>query len=107
METTDEVKRQISRLYHDNVYVEEAFTLMEDQNVSAKLVKSIYDQLSKTDEKLIKERFYYYTINPEDVSVYHSIYCWTSRYLLINEAASDESAFHEIKIFDAFNDKSM
>jgi hypothetical protein len=107
MESADYVKQQISRLYHDNVNIEEAVLLIRDWHVSSELVKSIYDQLSKEDDNLMKERFYYYKIARENDSLYRSIYYWTSRYLLVDETVSDNSKFHEIRIFDAFNDKSM
>jgi hypothetical protein len=95
------------KIFHNNIDAEEAVELMRGQNVSSELVKSIYDQLSKEDDNLMKERFYYYKIARENDSLYRSIYYWTSRYLLVDETVSDNSKFHEIRIFDAFNDKSM
>jgi ABC-type uncharacterized transport system fused permease/ATPase subunit len=96
MEADKERTQQIFRLYYDNVNVNEAVELMRGQNISAEVVKSIYDQLSANAEKL--DRFHYYTTGVNNISY------WTSRYLL---AFSTKADFHEIKIIDLFNDKSM
>jgi hypothetical protein len=99
----DEVAQVIFNLYYDCVNIEEAVKLMGSQNISAELVKSIYNELSTEIDKLT-DRFYYYTIEVEtdDVITY-----WTSRYFLAYRKYSPDSAFHEIKIIDLFNNKSM
>jgi hypothetical protein len=104
---TDEIERQISRLYHNDVGVRQAVELMQSQGIVAELVETIYDQLSIDAQKLMTERFHYYTINTKNYLVYYHVDCWTSRYLLVYGSKSTNSAFHEIKVIDSFNDKSM
>jgi hypothetical protein len=98
-------KQQISRLYRNNVHVEEAVKSMRDRGISSKSVKSIYNQLSRDDEKLMTERFHYYTTKAEKKLCDYDANCWTSRYLLA--CAFKSADFHEIKIIDVFNNKSM
>jgi hypothetical protein len=100
------VKQQISRLYYDGVNIDEAVKSLRSQNISAEVVKSIYDQLSENVEKLTTDRFHYYTIK-DGIKVFTIIDCWTSRYLLNHHYESSNSAFHNIEILDLFNDKSM
>jgi hypothetical protein len=100
-----ESTRQISRLYHDRVSVNETVKLMRDRNISADLVKAIYNEFSTDAEKTIADRFDYYTIRSEKKLYYYNINYWTSRYLLIRGFKSADS--HEIQIIDVFNDKSM
>jgi 3-methyladenine DNA glycosylase/8-oxoguanine DNA glycosylase len=99
-----ESTKQIWRLYYKRVNVEEAVKSMRGQNISAELVKSIYNQLSADAENLMEDRFYHYTI---ECSNYHQINYWTSRYLLIYKSEEYQSASHEINIFDLFNNTSM
>jgi hypothetical protein len=106
MEAIDEVEQQISRLYYDNIDTDQAVELMRGQNVSAELVKAIYDQLSADIEKW-RERFNYYTIGSDSGNDFDIVSCWTSRYLLGYHHESPDPDFHEIKIIDVFNDKSM
>jgi hypothetical protein len=77
---TEEVTQQIRDLYLHNVNIEEAIELMRDRNISAELVKAIYNQYSIDTEKLKTDRFYYYTINIENYLFMNSYYIWTSRY---------------------------
>jgi hypothetical protein len=100
------VKQQISRLYYDNIDVENAVKLMRTQNISAEMVKYIYDQLSENVEKLMTDRFHYYNIK-NGIEVPTMIKCWTSRYLISHDIFSNNSTFHEITIIDSFNDQSM
>jgi hypothetical protein len=107
MGTIDELTTFISRLYLDHKNVEEAVESMRGFDISAELVKAIYTQLSNEVDEL-RDRFYYYYTNEVDKYwLNYRVGYWTSRYLLIEEAVSDKSAFHEIKIIDLFNDKSM
>jgi hypothetical protein len=99
--------RLISRLFYDNIDVEEAVESMRSQNVSSELVKAIYTQLSNEVDQLRDRFYYYYTTEVDKYWLNYRVGYWTSRYLLIEEAVSDKSAFHEIKIIDLFNDKSM
>jgi hypothetical protein len=112
METTKqrfvESTQRIFELYHDDINVKEAIKLMRDLNITAEVVESIYAQLSAKSWNLMKKRFHYYTIEGEENFIPgDSIYYWTSRYLLAYNKTSPDSAFHEIKIIDLFNDKSM
>jgi hypothetical protein len=95
------------KIFHNNVNVDDLVESMRGQSVSSELVKSIYDQLSKEDDELMKERFYYYKITRKNYLLHRNIYYWTSRYLITGYYKSPDPDFHEIKIFDAFNDKSM
>jgi hypothetical protein len=106
METINDVEREISRLYNDNVNVDEVLEVMRDQNVRSELVKSIYDQLSKEDDKLMKNKFHYYTIELDPDSDYYGVSWWTIRYL-IDYRLPPDPAFHKIEIIDLFNNKSM
>jgi hypothetical protein len=100
--------QQICDLYHNDVSIYEAIELMRDKDVSSELVKSIYDQLSKEDDKLMKGRFYYYyTSKADKYWLNQRVGYWTSRYLVTAQYKCDESAFHEIEIIDFFSDKSM
>jgi hypothetical protein len=101
-----ESTQRICDLYHDHVNVKKAIKLMRDRNVSAALVKTIYAQLSAKSWNLMKKRFYYYTIESETIITDYKLDYWTSRYLLDYNRKADP-AFHEIEIFDLFNDKSM
>jgi hypothetical protein len=107
MEIDEESIRLISDLYHDRIEVNKAIELMIDRDISAELVKSIYNQLSKEAEKLTIERFHYYTIEIERGFFYRNVKYWTSRYLIAYDAISVDRGFHEIMIFDLFNDKLM
>jgi hypothetical protein len=99
-----ESTRQISRLYHDNVNVDEAIELMRCQNISAEVVKDFYYHLStEIDEST--EKFHYYTIEDREKFFKRADY-WTSRYLFTYDDKSLDYAFHEITIFDSFNNKS-
>jgi hypothetical protein len=102
-----ESTRQISRLYHDRVNVKQAIKLMRGQSIIPDLVKTVYNQLSWNDEKLMIERFHYYTIETEPYSPYRNFSCWTSRYLFAYRNQPVNSAFHNITIFDLFNNKLM
>jgi hypothetical protein len=103
-----ESTRQISRLYHDGVNFNKAVESMRAQNISADLVKSIYDQLSTDTETLMTDRFHYYTMEGEQNFLpCDNIYYWTSRYLLAYWHRSPDSKLHKIKIFDLFNNRSM
>jgi hypothetical protein len=111
METDEEriveSTRKIYRLYHDNVNVEEAVKLMRNRNISANFVKSIYYQLYRGADNLMTERFNYFTIEASITTYFDVVSCWTSRYLLAYRNQLSNFAFHEITIFDVFNDKSM
>jgi hypothetical protein len=105
--TIDEAKQQISRLYYDNIDVEEAIDVMQDQNVSFEFVRDVYTQLSNEVEKLMMDRFHYYTIKGEQNFILHyNIYYWTSRYLLVFRNRLSKSAIPEIEMIDLFNNKS-
>jgi hypothetical protein len=96
---------QIFRLYYDHVGLIEAMNLMRGQNISFDLVKAIYDELSTNAQNLTEKRLSYYTM---DAKRHFICYCfWTSRYLLVYDFKPTNSAFHEISLFDLFNDKSM
>jgi Zn-dependent M32 family carboxypeptidase len=99
--------RRICNLYKQDFHLDGVIKFMRDKDISAELVKAIYYKLTRDAEKSITDRFFYYTINPEDDSLYHSIYYWTSRYLLVEDTESIDPAFYTIKIIDFFNDKSM
>jgi hypothetical protein len=104
----DESTKRISRLYYDNIDVDEAIELMRDCDISAELVESVYSELSAKVEKLMTDRFHYHTIECEENFIpCDNIYYWTSRYLLACCNRLSKSALHEIEIFDLFNDKSM
>jgi hypothetical protein len=110
--TTDEERfveltRKIYRLYHDHVDSGEVFNLLKDQEISFKFVSGVYHQLSANAKKSIRNRLYYYTIGSENYSNDSEIDCWTSRYLLAYNKTSSDPTFHEIKIIDSLNDKSM
>jgi hypothetical protein len=111
METIDkrivESTKQICRLYHNRVNIKEAVKLMRGQNISAELVKRIYNQLSADVENLMEERFHYYTVESEQYSPFYEIDYWTSRYLLIYADHANQSGLYEITILDLFNDASM
>jgi hypothetical protein len=102
-----ELTRQIYRLYHSDVDVETAGESMRRQNISAGLVKSIYVELSKEAEKLMADRFYYYSIKDGIYGSFEDIKFWTSRYLFVYDTTSYNSTFYLITIFDLFNNKSM
>jgi hypothetical protein len=99
--------RQIYRLYHNNVSLEKAFILARSRNISADFVESIYNKLSSEFYECM-DRFHYYTINI-DFTNYSDIRIdnWTSRYLLVYNKTSSDSAFHDMTIIDLFNDKSV
>jgi hypothetical protein len=89
--------RLISGLYSNYVNVEQDVELMQDQN--------IHDEQS-TEVENSMERFHYYNFElNQNFSDYVFSY-WTSRYLLTCRNYSPNPAFHEIEIFDLFNDKS-
>jgi hypothetical protein len=98
-----EVEKQLSRLYYHRFNVDEAIELMRDQNISAELVKNFYNELSTEVEKLTKR--FYYTEVERCYSDYVVAY-WTRHYLLSYNDITNPS-FHEITIFDIFNNKSM
>jgi hypothetical protein len=102
-----ESTRQIYRLYHDGVNVEEAVELMRGQDILSGMVEFIYDQLSWNEEKLITERFNYYSTKHGINNSFDCVKFWTSRYLLSHPARSYNPAFHEIDIIDLFNNKLM
>jgi hypothetical protein len=99
--------RLISRLFYDNIDVEEAVESMRSQNVSSELIKSIYTQLSNEVDELRERFFYYYTSKVDKPRLKYRVGYWTSRYLITSYYESSDSAFHEIEIIDLFNDKSM
>jgi hypothetical protein len=99
--------QHISRLYHDRIKVGEAVEIMRDYDISAELVKNTYDQLSKDGEKTMMKRFHYYTIKLEKKFFNYNAVYWTSRYLLTYDNHPSDSAFHEVTLFDVFNNKSM
>jgi hypothetical protein len=101
----DESTQRISRLYYNNYNVEEAVEIMGRQNISAELVNSIYNELSKDAENSMKNRFYYFTVNIN--YSFDMVDYWTSRYLFAYGFDSSDSAFHEVTLFDVFNNKSM
>jgi hypothetical protein len=98
--------QQIFNLYETDVNVDETIKLMRDRNISANVVKGIYDQLSEDAKRLMTERFYYYTLEEDLDKDLKRIRWWTSRYLL-GYSKSRDSAFHDITVFDVFNNKSM
>jgi hypothetical protein len=104
---SDESKQEISRLYYNNLGINEAIESIRDLNISFELVKTIYDQLSKEDEKLLPGKFHYYTIEDYTDDFFKVIRFWTSRYLLVYNFESPDLAFHEIRLIDLFNDKSV
>jgi hypothetical protein len=106
-ERIDQAYQEISYLYHYDHNVERAIELMRDQNVSSDLVKSIYNELSRKAEKSRTERFHYYTYKNDMNEYFNVVDCWTSRYLLGYRKYILNPAFHEIKIIDIFNNKSM
>jgi hypothetical protein len=70
-------------------------------NISSDFLKDIYTELSTNAEKLMMKRLHYYNLAFEkDCQINY----WTSRYLFV---FNTKSAFHEIKIFDVFHDKSI
>jgi hypothetical protein len=103
----NEAKQQIARFYHDNISVEEAVELMRDKDISAEFVERVYDQLSEAAEKSITDRFHYCNIDVKRHPYLYNVNYWTSRYLIDCFNESSDSAFHEITIFDVFNNKSM
>jgi hypothetical protein len=103
-ERINELTKEISRLYHDNVSVGSAISLMVRRGSSATLVLNVYNQLSIDVDKLMMDRFYYYTIYSQCDLPYHTVDCWAGRYVLACYANSNS---HIIKITDLFNDKSM
>jgi hypothetical protein len=105
-ESLDQVKRLISRLYHYGANADEVLELMRGQNINANVVKAVYDQLSEDARRLMTDRFNYYTLEVDIRSHFDIVSCWTSRYLL-GYSKSTDSPFHDITIFDAFNNKSM
>jgi hypothetical protein len=96
----------ILELYYSHIDVDKAVELLEDEDISAELVKTIYNELSKKVEKLMTDRFHYYTIRADNYSRI-GLNAWTRRYLLVYEKELLNSDFHEITVFDVFNDKSM
>jgi hypothetical protein len=104
----DEAKKEISRLYHDNIDINVVIQLMRAQNISARFVTYTYEQLSAdTDEKLTTKRFDYYITEDGMNRRFDVVICWTSRYLIAYSHYSSDSTSHQIKIIDSFNDKSM
>jgi hypothetical protein len=101
------VKQQICRLFYDNISVKEAIKLMRGQNVSLKMIISIYGQLFENANSFMMERFHYYTIEDDINNNFDGVNCWTSRYLLARRNRLSDSAFHEIQMIDLFNDRSM
>jgi hypothetical protein len=101
------VEKQILRLYHNNIDVEEIVQLMRSRDISAEFVKSVYNELSAKTKKIITDRFYYHSIEVGTNNDFDVVSCWTSRYLRAFRNRSTDSAFHEIKMFDLFNNKSM
>jgi hypothetical protein len=106
-ESIVEVTQRICDLYHDGIDVGKAVELLKDQEISSKLVRDIYHQLSTNAKKLMRNRLHYYTIGAENYLNHSDVGCWTSRYLIIYSKWSCDSAFHKIKIIDSFNNKSM
>jgi hypothetical protein len=98
--------QQICDLYRDNVNIDEAVESMQGRNISAEFITSIYTQLSNEVDKFATKRFHYYDYD-NDTNAYNRVSCWTSRYLLVYNTELSESTFHEIKIIDLFNDKSV
>jgi hypothetical protein len=103
----DELTRQIYRLYHSNVNINKAIKRLRRQNISADLVKSIYDRVSKDAENLMTDRFHYYTMRDGISDYFRVLGCWTNRYLIGYDIESGDSNSREIQIIDLFNDKSM
>jgi hypothetical protein len=104
METNE---KRISSLYYDYVNVDEAIELLRDRNISAKLIKSVYNRLSNNATKLTTDQFYYYTIKDSVMNNCLDMFkYWTSRYLLVYSFRLSYSDSHKIKIIDLFNDKS-
>jgi hypothetical protein len=100
-----EYTQKICDLYYNNVNVREAMDLMQGQNINAKFVEGIYSQLSTNADKITKERFDYY-----EFGVYFNLYgfnYWTGRYLYAHRSELFNRGWHEIIIFDLFNNKSM
>jgi hypothetical protein len=106
-ERINKIEQRISRLYHDNVGFYIIVELMRAQNVSVDVVKPIYDKVSAQAEKLMTERFHYYAIERDVDNHFNIVDSWTSRYLFAYCNRSPDPVFHEITIFDVFNDKSM
>jgi hypothetical protein len=105
----DNAKEQISRLYHDRVNIEEAVKLIRDYDISAELVQNTYAQLSENVKNLMAKRFHYYTIDLKN-RPFIRFNAWTTRYLLAYHNyryTSADSDFHDITVFDVFNDTSM
>jgi hypothetical protein len=96
---SDEVTRLISRLYHEEIEVEEAVEFMRYRNISAELVKSVYTELSTKGP-------HYHFIEVSINGSFNVVSCWTSRYLFAYSYQSPDSLFHDIRFFDLFNDKS-
>jgi hypothetical protein len=101
-----EPTQKIYRLYHNDVNVNEAVELMQNQGISPDLVKSIYDQLL-TDAEKMTERFHYYNAEVNRNANFYRVICWTSRYMIAYDSISSDSNFYEFKMIDLFNDKSM
>jgi hypothetical protein len=103
-----ESTRQIYRLYHDDVNVYQAIKLMRGQRILSGFVEFVYNQLSWNEEKLMEERFNYYSTENGINDSFDCVKFWTSRYLLSHHTRSlIYNAFHKIKIIDLFNNKSM
>lgn len=75
-----------------------------------KFVQTIYKQLEKETKMHLKplvenaEKSHYYMFTTdEDLSV--SI--WSERYVLLYDNESTDVEFHQINLFDVFNDKNV
>jgi hypothetical protein len=106
MAANEEITERIYFLYLDDYDIHEAVEFMRHRNISAEVVKSVYKQLSADDDKMA-DRFHCYTIKIGNNGYSGKINYWTSRYLIGRESESLNPGFHEITIFDSFNNKSM
>jgi hypothetical protein len=79
---------------------------MPDQNISAEFVNGTCNQLSaELDDST--NRFHYSTVKLNINDCVNFINYWTSRYMQISGFKSTDPAFHDIKLIDLFNNKSM
>jgi hypothetical protein len=80
---------------------------MRHRNISAEFIKGVYTQLFTNADNTTKEGFDYYNGKVGFSCDFDIVSCWTSRYLLFYYFESTDPAFHDITVFDVFNDKSM
>jgi hypothetical protein len=98
---------------YDQVDETSAIPMLKDQgfeNVAVEFVQVIYDQLAKQSEMHMKtwhekaKKSSYYNIDTDEDSL---IFVWSERYILLFKDEPTDSQFHQIKLFDAYNDKNV